>query len=635
MIIGVDIETQGLDATKFILGSVVRDDGKEKVFLKKEEMKKYILDLGESQKRQGKTLTVLGFNHQYDFYGYMGVETKGLQIYCTEPFIAGIGKEIILYEGGDYEEAREAKDKHNRSEIIKTGNKYVVKKRKDWIKFLDVYYLYPRMSLKKVGELIGLKKKEMPRELTFETERTYDFWQLNQIGRYCVRDAKITLMAYKRMKKKLEEKGLRLQKLYTTGQIGIKYVLKKIKESGRGEHILTKSKDLKTHSTKYRNIIHSGNRGGRVEAFQTGYFESVTELDVNSLYPYACMNMEVPDLRTERMITRPLEIYELKDLLRLTGVSECLLINKKDDLGLLSVRKKEGNFYPKKGSVVVGAYNHIELRKALREGWEIKHVEKSVVYDKGENVFKPVFEEMYDNRMNEENEFDKYFWKNLMNNCIGKTAQRRTGKRVKIISVNDIDEYLAEGWDINRIIGFEAVMTKKEEFRKKGFYMPIINGLVTSWAKCYMYDQYKKIRKKDLIYTDTDNIIFTGNYKKKFRIGSKIGWWKVKNEGADCRIYANKNYRVGENVRMAGVFRAKEKINEFERGVVSFKRMITLNTSPVISNVGKFRVEKRNLKKMMEDYNDKKELLEEEKVHIDEELHSDPRKYYELIRKHV
>ena len=129
MIIAIDIETAGLDARKFVVACLMKENGKTKVFYKKEDLWNYIIDLGMKEKKRKKVLTIYSHNAQYDFYGYANVKDRNLKWYSHRPF-------IVSYMNGD----------------------------KEIIKFLDTLSIY-KMPLQKIGEIIGLKKMEMPMEL--------------------------------------------------------------------------------------------------------------------------------------------------------------------------------------------------------------------------------------------------------------------------------------------------------------------------------------------------------------------------------------------------------------------------------------------------------------------------------------
>ena len=80
MICAIDIETKGLDATKFVLGTLWKDNcNKPEVFFEKEKLWNRLIELGKKEKARKRLLSVYAHNHQFDFYGYANLEEKGLK----------------------------------------------------------------------------------------------------------------------------------------------------------------------------------------------------------------------------------------------------------------------------------------------------------------------------------------------------------------------------------------------------------------------------------------------------------------------------------------------------------------------------------------------------------------------------
>ena len=125
MDVAIDIETQGLDATKFIMGCIMRESKRNKIYYDKHDMWLELIRLGKQEKKRGKVLNVYGHNLGYDFYGIADLEDKGIHYFCERPFIA------------EY--------KNKEGETI--------------IHFIDNMGIY-RKALAKVGEMIGFEKME-------------------------------------------------------------------------------------------------------------------------------------------------------------------------------------------------------------------------------------------------------------------------------------------------------------------------------------------------------------------------------------------------------------------------------------------------------------------------------------------
>ena len=133
MRIVVDIETAGLDAQKFLMACLWIEGRKKPEFYKtKNKLWKRIKDLGRAESKRNKILSVYSHYAQYDTAGYIDLNEEGLKFISNYPFIWTWSE----------------------------GNK-------EMIKFLDSMGIFS-FSLKKLGEMIGLPKKEMPKELINE-----------------------------------------------------------------------------------------------------------------------------------------------------------------------------------------------------------------------------------------------------------------------------------------------------------------------------------------------------------------------------------------------------------------------------------------------------------------------------------
>lgn len=185
MICSCDIETQGLDARKFLMGTLIREDriNKPEVFFDKKDMWQYILELGRACKKRERILNLYAHNHNYDFHGYADLKDKNIQWFCQSPFIAS------YKENG-----------------------------KETVKFLDTYAIF-KMPLKELGEMTGLEKMEMPEY--FKGEEHITTRQLREAIPYCVRDSQITLKAILDMREKMETEECRIKRLMTISQIAI------------------------------------------------------------------------------------------------------------------------------------------------------------------------------------------------------------------------------------------------------------------------------------------------------------------------------------------------------------------------------------------------------------------------------
>lgn len=591
MIIGVDIETYEkkdkygayepvLDARKFICGAIIKETGKKKLFFKKEDLWNYIIELGKKEKKRGKVLSVYAHNHEFDFNGYADFKDKNLKIISSNPFIAS-----YQINGEDY------------------------------IKFLDTYAIY-RMPLKKVGEVIGIKKLEMPSKLDNIYKKS-----LIDLKEYVFRDAEIALKSVLFLKQKLKEEGIKIKRIYTISQIAVSYFINMMRKEKKYEHLFFNFERGQILWTKYAQDIHQAYRGGRCEVFKVGQTDNVYHIDINNLYGYASTLIRFPNLRTERKIYNPLNIMTTENILSNIGISKVMIENISDEIGLLAVRYKEGdekfNYYPKKKQVMVGVWTNEEILTALKNGYKLIDIEWSIIWEETINPFREITPKLYELRKSSGNEFDNWFYKQMQNQSYGKLAQTKEGREYILDSVDKAQEYLDKGFKINNRVDYNYLYEKEEKGQTKNYYMPIVPTLINAKARIIMYNELKKIPKDKLIYMDTDSIIMEGDYLNKFKIGGNIGEFKIENESKPIIVYGRKSYAIGKTIKISGVRKKGISFDDFKHGKVKSRKMITIKTSKDINEIGKFIDEERDLIKQMEKFVETENELRDRKVYID------------------
>ena len=606
MIIAIDIETRGLDATKYITGGLLKENNKKcEIYRNKKDLWNKVLELGFKEAKRGKVLNVYSHNAQYDTAGYVDLNDKHLVFFCNRPFIWA------------YRLSSEECDKYN--------IKHEEGKGKEIIKFLDTWAIF-RMSLKQLGNMIGLPKIDTPEELLKEqTSTNLSEQKLKEIEKYMNRDVEICIKSIQFLKNKMKNNKINVKRLYTINQIAINYLINKFKQlpDEYKETMFWDKKKGITRRTFRKEEIHNAYRGGRVEAFVTGMIQNVNYVDCNSLYPYSAINMKFPDLKTERKYWKPLERgWTINELFNQIGLSRCMIKNIDDKYGLLPIRTDSGSFYPKKNKLMIGTWTHFEIKKALENGYKLIDVEWSVCFQETKNPFKKIFPEIYQKRKSG-NEFDNYFYKMMMNASIGKLAQHRIGQEIVIDDVEKCEQYLEKKYKVIKGIGYNYLYKKTDvKAIRKNYYMPIVPCLINAYARCYMYDFFKKIPLKDLVYTDTDSCIFINNHFDKFPIGKKLGEFKIEFENTKTIIYGRKTYSIGDHIKIAGINKRDVCIEDFEKGFVSTRRMITINTTKDTKKIGSFINETRNLLSQEENHNIIINHMESEDLLIDMDINN-------------
>lgn len=564
-----------LDARKFKIGCLILNNRRKAEFYeKKEELWNRIIQIGKAERKRNKNFLLYAHNAIYDFHSIANLKDTNIKFFCyPRPFIVD----------------------------------YIIKNRTA-IKFLDTMSIF-KGSLKELGEKVGLPKLELPNEENGHNLRTY-----------LERDVRIMQKGMEWLKSRLEKEEIKTKQIITRNQLAINYLMKKWENY---EHVTYKHKTkankglTKVHKTIREKEIHKAYRGGRVQAFQTGWFEKVGYIDVNSLYPEASVSIRFPDLRSERKIWNPLDFLTRKELFSKIGISKAIVYNHKDKLGMLPVRTGTGNYYPTENKYLIGTWTHHELKHAEKEGYKIIKIEWSVIWNQEENPWKKITPHLY-KRKQETEGIERYFYKQMMNGSYGKLGQTNKRREYTIDSIEKAEEYLKKNYEILDSEGYNYIYKapeKEQKFRKR-YYAPILPTLINAWSRVKMYYELKKVPLKDLLYTDTDSIVYKGYYAHKFTITNRLGDFKIEEENTEALIYGRKTLMIGPQIKIAGIKRKNVNEMDFKRGVVKDQKMITLLTgSP--QKAGSFTTEERDLSQQRIEHDKTEELLKRERIFVD------------------
>lgn len=605
MLISLDCETGEIKNNKFIpeLNTqklVLADiyDGREHYTSKdKKRIWQKIQHLASKENKNNKVLTIAGHNMQYDFYCIANWKQEGLKILCERPFIAT------------------QQDKNGKNQIS----------------FIDTWQNF-RMKLSNAAELIGQQKLEMP-----------EGQSAAQIIPYVQQDTKLARDLITNLKEWCKQQGVIIRRTITINQVAINFMLTKLRKQKIDNTHMFQDKaktTLRKPSIFYdkdnniienrADLIHQAYRTGRNECFQTGIFTNVHCIDKKSMYPWAATTFRMPDLRTEKKIRTPLKHMQAKDLLMRIGITNCIIRNDNNELGILPIRSTEKNsknetkivnHYLRPGQTGIGTWTNEELMYAIQNGHTIIDSEWSIVYqDAINNPIGEYMMEMYQLRQSDpENKLNNYLCKQLMNSAIGKMGQTLKTQEITIASIEDAPELAKKGYIPIKGLDMEYVYKKETPTKAptKRYYSPTIPTLINAHARVSMNQEYQKIPAKSRLYTDNDSIFTIGDYTHKFKIGNNLGEFEHQYENQEMVIWGNKTYMIGNTIKIGGIRARDITIEDFKNGQVSGRKMYTIKTAPTPEEVGTFKTELRNLKEQLEEHDKLKNTQNERKFYID------------------
>lgn len=573
-----------LDTTKFTIGAIKSEKNKKTEFYyNKEDMWKRLKEIAKRAYNRKKVAYVYAHFMKYDFYGIADFKDKELKIQSHEPFIATLN--------------------HNGKESLK---------------LLDSMNIWGK-SLKEVGKMMNYEKLEMPKYIGSPDD----------LRRYLERDVEVCLKSIIHAKEITKEAGIKTRRLYTIGQIAICSTLKDFKDENITSEEFRESFFADQNSntvwkSHHPEKVRSAYRGA-IEHAKPGKWEEADYYDFNGLYQWAAQNMRFPNLKSEKLTIRPLEKKKKEEIIGMIGISRCIVKNNTCKHGLLQIRTPKSTYIPREEKYLIGTWTHEELETAEKEGYEIMDMEWSITYEETENPYRKIIPKLNKRKEEAKTEIERDFWKGIANHGFGKWGQIRMGREIIIDTIEETKKYKERNYKMTHGIPGTYLMVYRKENdgneETKSYYAPIIPTLINAKARCEMHKNIKKLKYENWLYTGNDSIITTDKeLREKLEIGKETGKFKIIAERKPIEIIAKKHYKIGEQVKAAGIRTSEIKEGDFERRVLKNKKMVTLMNTGDTRQVGKFITEERDLREVKNKYEETEKMLEEERIYIDSDI---------------
>ena len=521
-----------------------------------ESMFNFILSEIEAEGKRGHFATFYFFNSNYDWTAIARNHyyDKNIKYICYRPFIVEIKTE-------------------NGTGVIR-----------------DATDLYPKMKLERVGEIIGMAKKDMPKEV----------FSIRELIPYCLRDCEILEQSLKKLKEAVNEifdyKPTKLVSVYKLGYDLLQQQTRKeeyIKENGKKV-----SKygywwfSGKIHKTCNPRLTIQASRGGRIEAYKWStptnrkIFKDIWKVDNNSMYPYVCCTRRFPDVRAERQLKEhelaieTLDLKEVDDFFSHLGISRVTIKAPDMYLPYLSIRHRGSSIYPKK-AILEGAWTNFEIREAvIKYGYKLLEIHESLRYkDMPFSMFKTYFNKLYEIKKNNTGEM-KEIAKILANSSTGRFAMKLKIQDEQVIKLQDLSKWQMKGYEgiVTLDNGLVIIRKQLERLHLSNKSNPSIYAHITAYARDELYKKLIKIPEEDLLYATTDAIIFKDKENlKHFKIGTEMGEWKVEEKGDTAEIWNEQFYEIAGNVRGSEIRKEDMNIEAIRTGnKLSTKRLFTV-----------------------------------------------------------
>lgn len=514
-IYGFDVETTG-SKNKFLMGSIVGDNGFKKVFWDKQEMCDYIVNEPKFYKQAILFATNLGFDILALFAG-----TKYFD--QLEPLLRG--SSFICAKYRPFPDDKKRKFKH--------------------ILFLDTINFAP-MGVKKMGQVLGLPKLTTPAYILEEREPKKS--EYAEVEKYNIRDSDITYQFATWMQDEFNREGAKMRLTVASTAMDL-------------------FKRQYLHDVWYQEPtwvmekLYNAYYGGRTEVLKRGYATDLNYYDFNSLYP-SVMTEEFPNANYQRWLKKGnMDIIETYD-----GVTKVEVEAPDIPIPFLPYRSENKLIFPT--GRFTGYYTNVEIRKAIEIGYKIKWIGETIYYTHKHRPFEKYVIDQYSKRLKlkEANNPAQIINKLFMNSLYGKFAQKIHGKEqifhMNRLTMQQIKEMMQKG-KVTVINDF-AYFTEDEPSYIPHHIFPIYSVYVTAYGRIKLWNIATQC---DPYYMDTDSIITKKEIPDSMELGALKLEFKIK-EGifVKPKMYAFVDDTGDSHVKVKGLPPSKRwSFTEFKR----------------------------------------------------------------------
>lgn len=296
-----------------------------------------------------------------------------------------------------------------------------------------------------------------------------------------------------------------------------------------------------TFPKKYLDIAISTYHGGTVMPYQLIENQEATMLDINSLYP-TVMKKNPSSIRFRTI--REDKKYLFDDIKNNTYNYLALVRYNANEI----LHSPVYTYYDNQLIPFLSGYQWITGNEllALYENNFTIGIEKILEFE-NDYIFTDFVDFFYSRRLKAKNDFEKYFYKIILNSLYGKFAQHKGYSEIMKISEIDnpmIKEILEQTEQSKEIINgqvysiYEDFVSVMKEGKAK--YNPLIASEITANARLVNYQYSQMIGWENLFYTDTDSFLTNKHYP--LLLGNELGQLKEEKKGL-FTVNAPKDYQ--------------------------------------------------------------------------------------------
>ena len=482
---------------------------------------------------------------------------------------------MVIFEPKEFIENLEIHFQQNKIVSIRVKDKPIY--------FIDTYNIF-QSSLKKLGEMIGLQKGNLQKELSIMRKDEFEK-RKNEISQYCLNDVLITEKVFQfylnELQKYKEIKRIWDIKL-TTSSYSFDYFNYLNGYSLNGKNF---KDDILFLETYY---------GGRVEPIFIGYYDNpIFVYDVNSLYPFVMRNFEYPLMPIDELYNKDIDENDLKDY---EGIVFAKIRASK---GVFGFYDNENNFIdigllPYRSSIdkdiklifpigeYYGFFNLNEIRNAIKKGYEIE-LYYAYLWKKGKiPKIKEFIDYFYDLKLKHKNDITGFNAKLILNSLYGKFGQN-TGGGI-IISENEYYDNV-EKYDKYEVVYTDPdlpyIFLRDNSLTKSKSSYFNLSSYITSNARLYLLELMEKFISYGnlILYMDTDSLFTNKEINDPDIIGNELGKLKLEKTSSYIEIYGAKSYKTDKENHFKGIPKENKLLYENElKKVFLTKRILKPKT---------------------------------------------------------
>ena len=411
------------------------------------------------------------------------------------------------------------------------------------IKFVDTLNIW-RTSLEALGESLGIKKLDMPKNSASAEE-----WDT-----YCKRDVEVIRVALLTWLQFLQDNDLGGFSVTLASQAFNSY---RHRFMPTGIFMHDRKRALEVERRAYV--------GGRTECFKMGEHKGkFYYIDVNSMYPSVMFTEEYP-----------CKLVDSYDDVTHKELGEWL-----DKWGVIAdvVIETDVPVYPKihdsKLIFPVGTFETSLAGPELRHAYEHDHIKSighTCLYEMAP-LFKDFIAFMYMTRLKakeEGNEVYSWLYKIMMNSLYGKFGQRgrryETDSHTNDLSIDVWTEVDAETLEVTNYRMFGGLVQQWVDEGESRESFPGIAAFVTSHARMKLWDAIYRAGMENCYYCDTDSLVVNeeGFIKLEGLINAdSLGYWAIEDILETIELRGPKDYTFDSVSKTKGVRKNAEWLTE-------------------------------------------------------------------------